>query len=531
MMENDDLLYEYVIDELEEDSLIKGLWAKAIAHSEGNNDKAKSLYIQYRVQSIKDEFNSFGINYTELEKDKLFSIIKSGFKITEETNQIKVEQEKKIKASKKLNEEKINNEKYGKIGGWLIFYAVLLVLWNLSLLGFIEYFTEEYISAIKNMYLAGNEKMAQSFNYIFYSELFTSFMLFLFTLSFFSKDRNTRIVAIYFFVTLFIARSFQLAQLINIFNEINKIPFMEIVKITASLLWLFIFSLYFIFSKRVKKTFINETKIESLILISVIIPIILFFYYANNLKVIKNDISLTKTENIIKETNNASQNKLQNDDAKMSFENQEPKKIEAENKYIENNNNSLQEIFEYKDWNYESFNNLFIIKTYGKVMAIGHVFGIFKQKEQCNNNFLWLSLSTTNDISSYIGENINFRITIDDEVFYQELSISKVSRINSPPLNVVNFSNILLYDHIISLLKKGRKLKIEIIETNKLYDMFDNKFEEFSLDGFVANFLKLEEKCNIKSTNQKKIKESIEIQNNKGVAFINANLTELITKA
>ena len=309
-MENDDLLYEYVIDELEEDSLIKGLWAKAIAHSEGNNDKAKSLYIQYRVQSIKDEFNSFGINYTELEKDKLFSIIKSGFKITEETNQIKVEQEEKIKASKKLNEEKTNNEKYGKIKGWLIFFAFLLVLWNLSQFGFVQYFTDEYISAIKNMYLAGNEKMAESYNYIFYSELFTSFMLFLFTLSFFSKDKNTRIVAIYFFVTLFIAKSFQVAQLINIFNEINKIPFMEIAKITASLLWLFIFLLYFIFSKRVKKTFIKETKVESLILISVIIPIILFFYYANNLKVIKNDISLTKTENIIKETNN-NQNQAQ----------------------------------------------------------------------------------------------------------------------------------------------------------------------------------------------------------------------------
>ena len=310
MMENDDLLYEYVTDELEEDSLIKGLWAKAIAHSEGNNDKAKSLYIQYRVQSIKDEFNSFGINYTELEKDKLFSIIKSGFKITEETNQIKVEQEEKIKASKKLNEEKTNNEKYGKIKGWLIFFAFLLVLWNLSQFGFVQYFTDEYISAIKNMYLAGNEKMAESYNYIFYSELFTSFMLFLFTLSFFSKDKNTRIVAIYFFVTLFIAKSFQVAQLINIFNEINKIPFMEIAKITASLLWLFIFLLYFIFSKRVKKTFIKETKVESLILISVIIPIILFFYYANNLKVIKNDISLTKTENIIKETNN-NQNQAQ----------------------------------------------------------------------------------------------------------------------------------------------------------------------------------------------------------------------------
>ncbi len=32
-----------------------GLWAKALADSECSEEKAKSLYIKYRVQSIKDE--------------------------------------------------------------------------------------------------------------------------------------------------------------------------------------------------------------------------------------------------------------------------------------------------------------------------------------------------------------------------------------------------------------------------------------------------------------------------------------------
>lgn len=32
-----------------------GLWAKALAHSDGSNEKAKSLYIKYRAESIKDE--------------------------------------------------------------------------------------------------------------------------------------------------------------------------------------------------------------------------------------------------------------------------------------------------------------------------------------------------------------------------------------------------------------------------------------------------------------------------------------------
>ncbi len=41
--------------ELSEGKRRNGLWAKALANSDGNEEKAKSLYIQYRVQSIKDE--------------------------------------------------------------------------------------------------------------------------------------------------------------------------------------------------------------------------------------------------------------------------------------------------------------------------------------------------------------------------------------------------------------------------------------------------------------------------------------------
>ena len=61
--ENDDVLYEYVMEEMESKEPLKGLWAKAIAHSEGNNNKAKSLYIQYRVQALKDECKSAGVSF------------------------------------------------------------------------------------------------------------------------------------------------------------------------------------------------------------------------------------------------------------------------------------------------------------------------------------------------------------------------------------------------------------------------------------------------------------------------------------
>jgi hypothetical protein len=48
-------LFEQVVIELSQGEKRLGLWGKAIANSDGLEEKAKSLYIQYRVQSIKDE--------------------------------------------------------------------------------------------------------------------------------------------------------------------------------------------------------------------------------------------------------------------------------------------------------------------------------------------------------------------------------------------------------------------------------------------------------------------------------------------
>ncbi len=47
--------YEQVVSELSNGKKRDGLWAKALADSKGSEEKAKALYIQYRVQSIKDE--------------------------------------------------------------------------------------------------------------------------------------------------------------------------------------------------------------------------------------------------------------------------------------------------------------------------------------------------------------------------------------------------------------------------------------------------------------------------------------------
>jgi hypothetical protein len=52
-------LYEQVVKELANGQRRNGLWAKAIANSNGHQEKAKAIYIQYRVQSFRDEYKLF----------------------------------------------------------------------------------------------------------------------------------------------------------------------------------------------------------------------------------------------------------------------------------------------------------------------------------------------------------------------------------------------------------------------------------------------------------------------------------------
>ena len=49
------LYYEIVANELEKGQMDKGLHTQAFAEADGNENKAKALYIKLRVESLKDE--------------------------------------------------------------------------------------------------------------------------------------------------------------------------------------------------------------------------------------------------------------------------------------------------------------------------------------------------------------------------------------------------------------------------------------------------------------------------------------------
>lgn len=70
---NEDEIYEKVMIEIEEDKKVKSTWAKALAQSDGNKDKAISKYINMRVQKFKSENTNQNNNL----KNDVNNIIKS----------------------------------------------------------------------------------------------------------------------------------------------------------------------------------------------------------------------------------------------------------------------------------------------------------------------------------------------------------------------------------------------------------------------------------------------------------------------
>ena len=98
------ILYEYVLDEIENGIQIRGLWAKAMANSDGDMNKANSIYMKYRVQDIKDIFTTMKIVYDEMSKNEIENHLKN-------LNEVdKVSPEEKIKKLEKLKQKELEDK-------------------------------------------------------------------------------------------------------------------------------------------------------------------------------------------------------------------------------------------------------------------------------------------------------------------------------------------------------------------------------------------------------------------------------------
>lgn len=303
--ENDNMLYEYVLEEIEKNNLQKGLWAKALALSEGNNDKAKSLYMQYRVQAIKEELSRLHIDPSSLSPQRIWHIIENGI-TPEEQASFQEESEDKIKSqhNAKANLEKA---KYNKFGGWLIFFAILIVIGNLGLLSIVEYFTSAYDQSMANLLNKNLDVLVAYFNTNAYLGFAVVFLNILLTITFFTKSRHIKTVVLIVFVGYMLTALAHSGLVLNLQQQLAKEVFDAIyssnyifeiyISPILSLIVAIIWGSYFLTSKRAHYTFVKEYDLPTIIFISAIIPVGLLMVYGGNAKQWK----YIKTPSIVEE--------------------------------------------------------------------------------------------------------------------------------------------------------------------------------------------------------------------------------------
>lgn len=152
----------------------------------------------------------------------------------------------------KKNEDNI---KYQKIGGFLIFIGILLILGIFVSLGTIgEYFSVEYKEGMKNLF-SQNYFLYKQIKVLYYLSIISFIWLILLNIFFFTKNTFTKNMAIGYFsyvicVNLYTVYFYLNNDLLNLANEIPKI--------VIQIIFLSIFIVYFLISKRVKATFIEK---------------------------------------------------------------------------------------------------------------------------------------------------------------------------------------------------------------------------------------------------------------------------------
>ena len=144
----EEALYKRVLDEVEAGVMRKGIFAKALADCLGDEKKAHSLYIKYRVQSLADE-KKYEAKHIAYEKKQA-------------VEQEKIEAKKKEERDKKLAEEqfqkdnsnkgfikKLKNGYYGLATTFWIFGVIgIPFLYFLALISTISVFLTGYIALL-----------------------------------------------------------------------------------------------------------------------------------------------------------------------------------------------------------------------------------------------------------------------------------------------------------------------------------------------------------------------------------------------
>ncbi len=117
----EELLYKHVLEEMDAGIIRDGLFAKALANSSGDEDKARSLYMKYRVRSVQDSLDGESyLEYTEKlqlsqkQQKRLAPKKKSAIKNKPTKKELELNKMKLIIESQKIEKELKKIKKGGK---------------------------------------------------------------------------------------------------------------------------------------------------------------------------------------------------------------------------------------------------------------------------------------------------------------------------------------------------------------------------------------------------------------------------------
>jgi hypothetical protein len=119
-------LYEVALEEVENNEIRKGLYAKALSKADGDKKKADGIYLKLRVQSIMDDIESEEINSRE--DARAYAAIQE----LKEFESINILEENK--ALKKAERRKKNKKRIMFIF-WFIFSSLALLIFTQIVFG------------------------------------------------------------------------------------------------------------------------------------------------------------------------------------------------------------------------------------------------------------------------------------------------------------------------------------------------------------------------------------------------------------
>jgi hypothetical protein len=117
----EEALYKQVLDEVESGVMRKGIYAKALADGLGDEGKAQSLYIKYRVQSLAEELKS----KAELEKMTLIAEEKK----VEEFYRQRTEKIKQAEVEQARYKRSIGDRPFYIAGFIVLFILIIVLVW------------------------------------------------------------------------------------------------------------------------------------------------------------------------------------------------------------------------------------------------------------------------------------------------------------------------------------------------------------------------------------------------------------------